>query len=270
MPTTPQRPPQLRGRVFRGADAVARGWLTRKQLRSSAWRRLRQDVYADAELPLTHGLMMSAVGCVLPAGAGFTGRSAAVLWGIPGVESAADPVDVVLPVGVRWNAGTGVRTRSLLPGCELVLRGQWPCASRVDTAVELVRFGDRDDAVVLLDHVVAHGVVGLVDVREAAAALPRCRGSAQARTVARLADGLAGSPQETRLRLLLARSGLPSPVAQLRIFDDDGFVARVDFGNRSYGWPSSTTVPGMPGGTRSSATERGSTGSSRPAGRCCM
>ena len=42
----------------------------------------------------------------------------------------------------------------------------------------------------------------------------------------------AGSPQETRLRLLLGRSGLPRPVAQHEVRDARGFVARVDFA-----WP---------------------------------
>jgi very-short-patch-repair endonuclease len=32
--------------------------------------------------------------------------------------------------------------------------------------------------------------------------------------------------------LLLLRAGLPAPTAQYRVFDDDGFVARVDFA-----WP---------------------------------
>ena len=49
-----------------------------------------------------------------------------------------------------------------------------------------------------------------------------------AREVADLADGLAESPQETRLRLLLRRGGLPAPEAQYRVFDAEGFVARVD------------------------------------------
>ena len=50
-----------------------------------------------------------------------------------------------------------------------------------------------------------------------------------AREVAALADGLAESPQETRLRLLFLRGGLPGPVAQYRVFDDDGLIGRVDF-----------------------------------------
>jgi G:T-mismatch repair DNA endonuclease (very short patch repair protein) len=229
VPRPPARPPELDKRVFRGSTVVTSGLLTRKQLRSSAWRRLRQDVYADATLPVTHRLLISAVGLVMPEGAGFTGRSAATLWGVPDVAGPADPVDVVVPAGSRWNAGRGVRVRTLPKGQFLVRRGRWLCAGRVDTAVDLIRWGGTDDAVVLLDRLCLEGMVRLDDVRAAVQELPRCQGSARARRVAELADGTAESPQETRLRLLLGRAGLPDPVAQFRVFDEEGFVARVDF-----------------------------------------
>ena len=229
MPIAANRPEALRGRVFRGSVAQSRGLLTKKQLRSAAWVRLRQDVYADAALTLTHRVLMSAVGLTFPAGAGFTGRSAAVLWGVPDLADATDPVEVILPTGVRWNPGEGVRVRRTAAGSRLVRVGGWRCTSRVDTAVELIRHGDVDDAVITLDRVVSEGLVPLLDVREAVEALPPgSRGGAMARKVAALADGHAQSPQETRLRLLLVRAGLPAPVAQYRIFDDEGFVARVD------------------------------------------
>ncbi|WP_240619556.1 DUF559 domain-containing protein [Blastococcus sp. TF02-8] len=104
-----------------------------------------------------------------------------------------------------------------------------PRTARVRTAVDLARRGPLEDGVVLLDRLVGAGVTSLVEVRDAVAALPRCRGSRLAREVAALADGLAGSPQETRLRLLLRAAGLPAPEAQFRVFDEAGFVARVDF-----------------------------------------
>ena len=48
-----------------------------------------------------------------------------------------------------------------------------------------------------------------------------------------LADAGAESPQETRLRLLLVRSGLPRPVTQIPVTNDWGHVARrIDMG-----WP---------------------------------
>jgi very-short-patch-repair endonuclease len=229
VPTTPARPPQLAGRVFRGSTAVAAGWLTRKQLRSSAWVRLRRDVYADASLPVTYRLRISAIGLSLPDGAGFAGRSAAVLWGALWAAGAADPVEVVLPPGARWNPGADVRVRSMLPGRDLVRRGRWAVTSRVDTTVDLIRFADTTEAVVLLDRLVRERVVRLDDVRRATEDLPRCWGSGRAREVAALADGLAESQQETRLRLLMRHAGLPAPVAQFRVRDADGVVARVDF-----------------------------------------
>ncbi len=214
--------------MFRGSSVVRQGLLTPKQLRSSAWRRLRHDVYADTALPVTHRLRVSAVGLTLPDGGGFTGRSAAVLWGVSDVAGPENDVEVVLPAGRRWHAGTGVRVRALLAGQELVRCGRWWCLPRADTAVDLARSADGDEAVVLLDRLVRARLAPLDDVRAAAAQLPTCRGSARAQRAARLADGLAESPQETRLRLLLHRGGVP-PVAQHRIVDRDGFVARVDF-----------------------------------------
>jgi hypothetical protein len=229
VPTTPSRPPQLVGRVFRGSRVVGEGLLTKKQLRSSAWRRLRQDVYADAALPVTHRLMVSAVGLVLPEAGGFTGRSAATLWGVDDVAAPTDPVEVLIPATQRWNPGVGVLVRSLPSGRQLVRRGRWLCTTRVDTAVDLIRWGATDDGVVLLDRLCAAGMVLLDDVRAAVLQLGPCRGSAQARRVAELADGIAESPQETRLRLLLGSGGLPDPVAQHRVFDEQGFIARLDF-----------------------------------------
>jgi Protein of unknown function (DUF559) len=229
VPTPPARPAQLVGRVFRGSTVVAKGLLTRKQLRSSAWRRLRQDVYADVTLPVTHRLMISAVGLALPEAAGFTGLSAATLWGVPDVARPTDAVEVLVPAGTRWNPGPGVRVRMLPRGQVLVRRGHWRCTSRVDTAVDLIRWGATEDAVILLDRLCHEGMVRLDDVRAAARELATCQGSAQARRVAALADGLAASPQETRVRLLFGRSGLPAPVAQFRVFDEEGFIARVDF-----------------------------------------
>jgi G:T-mismatch repair DNA endonuclease (very short patch repair protein) len=93
-----------------------------------------------------------------------------------------------------------------------------------------------DDAVVAVDQMVASGMVDLEPVR-AVAATGRGPGSARARTVCGLADGLAGSPQESRLRLLIHRSGLPLPVAQFRVMDGDRFIARVDFA-----WPDRKVV----------------------------
>jgi very-short-patch-repair endonuclease len=101
------------------------------------------------------------------------------------------------------------------------------------TAVDIGRErGDVADSVAVVDALIGRRWTDLASVRRAAAVAtgPGCR---RARHVAALADGLAGSPQETRLRLLLRSSSLPTPVAQFEIRDvGGGFVARVDFA-----WP---------------------------------
>jgi G:T-mismatch repair DNA endonuclease (very short patch repair protein) len=230
VPVLPRRPEALRGRVLRGTSAVRAGLLSPDQLRSSAWRRLRQDVYVDARLPLTHLVQALGVRLVAPPEAAFGGLTAVALWGGDGFAGRDDPVEVVVPPGVRWRPSPGVVVRTATLDGDVVRPPRaLPRTSRVRTAVDLVRRGRVDDGVVLLDRLVAAGLVRLPEVRGAVAGLTRCRGSRSARKVAALADGLAESPQETRLRLLMHRAGLPAPTAQHRVVDDEGFVPRLDF-----------------------------------------
>jgi len=267
VPLAPHRPETLRGRVFRGTWAVRHGLLTEDQFRSSAWRRLRRDVHADAVLPDSHRLAALGVWAVAPPGAAFGGCTAAVFWGGEVFASPEEPVEVVVPPGLRRRPAPGVVVRTAsLAGDVVHERRGLPRTSRVRTAVDLIRRGSVDDAVVLLDRLVHAGVTRLDDVRNAVVALPPCRGSKLAREVADLADGLAESPQETRLRLLLRRGGLPAPEAQYRVFDAEasspGWISPI----RISGWQSSTTVPGTAPLASWPATDGASTGSRPPAG----
>ena len=104
------------------------------------------------------------------------------------------------------------------------------------TAVSVAASLAGDEAVVAVDRLVDSGIVDLEPIRALAASV-RGPGSARARRACRLADGLAGSPQETRLRLLMARAGLPTPVAQFRVTDARGRIGAVDFA-----WPERRLV----------------------------
>jgi Protein of unknown function (DUF559) len=232
VPRIPASPSELRGRVFCGSAVVREGLLTRAQLRSSAWRRLFPDVYACAGLEVTHVVRALAVTRLLLPGAVVSGRSAAVLWGVD-TAGPMDDVEVTVPPGCRGGAAAGVRvTRRLLPAQDVTRTQTVPVTTPLRTGLDLTRTLPFEDAVIALDRLVRAGLVPLAEVRRAAADATG-RGCRRARDAAAHADGLAESPQETRLRLVLHASPLPHPVAQHTVVDDDGrFVARVDFA-----WP---------------------------------
>lgn len=126
----------------------------------------------------------------------------------------------------------GLRVRrASLPADHVVRRSGVPVTTPAATALRLAALLDHDDTVVAVDQLVATGVVGLADIRAFASAA-RGPASARAKSATADADGLAESPQETRLRLLVHRSSLPRPIAQHRIEHEGRFVARVDFA-----WP---------------------------------
>jgi len=232
VPPSPHRPPELRRRVFRGSAVIRSGLLTRHQLRSSAWQRLFPDLYACAELTITHDVRAAAVTRLLLPGAVASGRSAALLWDVRLVDETAD-VEVTLPPASRAGNVPGVHvTRRALSGEERSSRRGIPVTTPLRTALDLGRIRPLDDAVIALDRFLATGLVLPEQVRAAAGAVVG-RDCRRIRCAAGLADGLAGSPQETRLRLVLHRSSLPDPVAQFTVRDARGHhAARVAFA-----WP---------------------------------
>lgn len=232
MTRTPSRPPALRGRIFRGSEQIRAGRLSPAQLRSSAWHRLFPDVYACASLPVTHHRRARAVARLLLPGAVLSGRSAAVLWGVD-AASPDDPVECTLHPGRRAGAVRGVDvTRRHLPDDDVVQRHGVRVTTPLRTALDLGRIQPPDEAVVCLDQFLRSRLVTLTELRTAAVGTtgPGCR---RIRLAVDRADGLAQSPQETRVRLIIHASSLPTPVAQHVVLDaDGGFVAQVDFG-----WP---------------------------------
>ena len=232
MPVAAAVPPQLRHRVFRGSVAVRRGLLTPDQLRGQTWRALFRDVYVHRDLPVTHALRARAAAGVLLPGSVVTGASAAVLWGVE-LATADEPVQLTVPAGAAQVRVTGTTVRrARLPPLWVTRRRDVPVTTPEATTVSLAAALPGDDGVVAVDRMVASGMADLDPVRQLATQLTG-RGARRARDACALADGLAESPQETRLRLAVARSGLPAPVAQFTVRESGRFVARVDFG-----WPA--------------------------------
>ncbi|WP_347057945.1 DUF559 domain-containing protein [Blastococcus sp. HT6-30] len=225
----PRRPDRLVDRVFRGADAIAAGLLTKDALRSSAWRRLYRGVYADASLESDFSLQVTGALLLVPAPAVFSGRTAAYLLGAQELVDRGTPVEVTVPPDVRFGPVAGLRIRRMpLPEADVLLHRGRRVTSGLRTALDIARAEALVDAVVALDVLVGRAIVGLGELRAAAAELGSVRGARRAQRAVAMACPFAESQPESRLRVLLSLAGM-APVPQFSVRDGRGdFVARVD------------------------------------------
>lgn len=221
-------PRALRHTVFRGSGALAQGLITPDQLRGRAYARLFRDIYMDAEDPVDHRARIDAASLLMPTGAVIGGRSALCLSGLPETVSDDSPVEVIVPRGQRFGPVKGLRVRTAPLPANQVLPASIPRTTPLRSCVDIAREANLVDAVVALDIALGRGRVTSVALMEGVHELCGVPGARRAREAARLADGRAESPQESRLRLALVLAGL-HPVPQHVILDSCGrFVARVD------------------------------------------
>jgi very-short-patch-repair endonuclease len=227
MPAKPRVPAALRTGPFTSAEARGIG-VTRGQLRGSGYRRLGSGLYRWVGLKESPQVMLTAVARRLPAGAAFSGRTAAWLLGLD--LAPCDPIEVTIPepIGSSRRAGACVR-RAALTSEEVLLRRGLPATSALRTVVDL---GSRDpltEGVVAADLFLHAGLVTVVELRTHVAAHPRAKGIARLRRVVDLAEPKTESAMETRLRMLLVLAGLPRPEVQVSIHDEKGrFLGRPD------------------------------------------
>src|SRR5713101_3900343 len=234
VPAKPRVPPALRTGPFTSAEARAVG-VTRGQLRGARYRRLGSGLYRWVGLKESPQVMLTAVARRLPAGAAFSGPTAAWLHGLD--VAPCDPIEVTIPepMGSGRRAGACVRRAALASG-EIVLRRGLPTTSALRTVVDL---GGRDpltEGVVAADLFLHAGLVTIAELRTHVAEHPGVKGIARVRRVVELAQPKAESAMETRLRMLLVLAGLPPPEAQVSIHDDQGrFLGRPDLLYRLHG-----------------------------------
>lgn len=209
--------PSALRRPFRGSRAVAAGLLTARELRGPRFVRLFPDVHAPAGAQRDL-LLRSEAAAVLVEGSGvLAGYSAAELW--EASCGAADaPAEVLVLPGFQRRSRDGlvVRRDALLP--EEVTRHRG-CAvtTPVRTAFDLGRWAPSTVERVVAVDALARRRFPLDAVRSLAARHVSSPGRALLPAVLRLADPLADSPMETRIRVALVLGGLPAPVSQHRV-----------------------------------------------------
>ncbi|WP_380173108.1 DUF559 domain-containing protein [Kineococcus sp. DHX-1] len=214
--------------VFRARDVLREGLFSEKQLRGPEVQRVLRGVYTLAGRPLTHELRCRAAALLLPEGGVVTGRSQATLLGVE-LRRWEDDVEVLVPApaGGRWSAVRGValrRARTVDPGG---LVAGVPAATPERMAFDATTRLPLTEAVANLDALVRAGVVPLPSLRRWLMEVHDPHVAA-ARQVATLCDPRAESRQESVLRVVLQRAGLPVE-PRVTVCDSAGnFVARLD------------------------------------------
>ena len=211
------------------SEALASGAVTRHQLRTE-YVKLHRDVYAPRGLELTARHQAIAGWLWSRREAVLVGNSAAALLGTKWI-SAGEPAELGRSrfTSVR---GIVVRSGAIAPD-ELCTVNGIPCTTAPRTAYDVGRTMLPDNSIVRIDALLNATRHVVADVEMIAGRYPKARGIRHLRAALALADGGAESPPETRLRLLLVRSGLPRPITQIPVADDHGrIVRRIDMG-----WP---------------------------------
>ena len=112
---------------------------------------------------------------------------------------------------------------------ELCLSSSLPVTTAARTAFDIGRRYQPEKAIPILDALIAATGTTVNEVRAVADRWPGTRGIRVLRSNLELTDGGAESPQESRLRLILVRAGLPRPTTQIAF---PHLHIRVDMG-----WP---------------------------------
>lgn len=230
-------------RPFRGSVAIAAGAVTKGVLRGSGFRRLFQDVYVHASVEVTYLVLCEAAALAVHAtsdspsgpldiGAGaLAGWSAAEMLGAD-CAPAGVPAEVLIAVGNRRaQPGLLVHRARALPheirsGVRIPIPGRRRryvtgrtvrTLSPLRTAFDLAIREERIEAIIALDALARIGKFAPEQVLDLLLDHPGARGVRRLRDLVALANPLAESPMETRVRLALHDGGLPEPVLQFPV-----------------------------------------------------
>jgi hypothetical protein len=229
------RVPRLRATVlgisepFVGSEALARGLLSRHQLRTQ-YRAVLPNVYLPKQLRPSLEHRIAAAWLWSDRRGTIAGSAAAALHGTKWID---DNVPVEL-IHENPRAPEGVLTHRdvLLEGEAQTLAGR-SVTTPERTAFDIGRRASPRSAVAGLDALARATGFKVDGVLSIAACHRGARGLRQLETVLELVDPGAQSPRESYLRLLLIEAGLPRPHTQIPVFGVDGLpIAYLDMG-----WP---------------------------------
>ncbi|OMC16777.1 endonuclease domain-containing protein [Mycobacterium sp. SP-6446] len=217
--------------VFIGSEAVARGVVTRHEV-----RRWYEPIYPGVYAARGQQLSLRD----RTEGAWLWSRRRAIVAGVAASAlHGARWVDADIPIELIWSSTrppTGIVAREqLLAGDEATRVAGLPVTTPARTAYDLGRYLPRGQAVARLDALMRATPFSMEDVLLLAKRYPGARRVRRLRSVLHLVDGGAASPKETWLRLLLVDAGLPTPTTQIPVVDGYRALAMLDMGWREFG-----------------------------------
>jgi hypothetical protein len=217
--------------TFTTAQARTAGYSSdevQAHLRTRQWLRLRRGVYCSAGAAAAPQLLdCAAVLLSLGRGAVVSHASAAAVHSL--LVPSGRSTEVRLTDPDNWRVGRGYRvSQAQLPAGERVPWGPFQVTTVARTLVDCAREWGLVDAVIAMDDAVHRGLVTRSALRETVLSQRHWEGIAGAARAADLANGRAESPLESRGRVLIVTSGLPVPELQVDLWDDEGFIGRVD------------------------------------------
>jgi hypothetical protein len=189
-------------------------------LHGPRFRRLYPDTYvAIGPRPLDPRLRSHAALRYVEGRGVLAGHTAAELLGASCAPADA-PVELIVPHrGQRGAEGLRLRRERLMTDEIDEVLGL-PVTTPLRTAFDLGRSGELVDRVVAVDALSNAHRFAPEQVLRLAERYRGARGTGDLAGVIGLADARAGSPMETRLRLLIVRAGLPRPEAQWPVQDE--------------------------------------------------
>lgn len=194
------------------------------------YRKLHRNVYAPADIEMDARSRAIAAWMWSGRRATLVGYSAAAMlgsrWLPPDAPAELARVRKPSPPGIVVHSGA-------IAEDEITTIGAIRCTTTARTCYDLGRRLPEDTGVIRIDALLNHTGVGVAAVAAIADRYPGARRIRRLRKVLDLVDPGAESPQETRVRLLLVRAGLPRPATQIPVRDEWGrVVRRIDLG-----WP---------------------------------
>ena len=208
---------------------MASGTIVRGDL-ARGYTKLYRNVYVRSDVELTPVDRARAAWLWSGRSATLVGHSAAAVLG-----SRWIPVDAPVELAhSRRPAAEGITCHSTqFRDDEVCTVNAMCCSTASRTAYDLGRRLPLVEGVIRIDALLNATRVPVAAVESIAERYPGARGIRTLRTALQLADGGAESPQESKLRVLLVRAGLPRPTTQIAVTNQWGrVVRRIDMG-----WP---------------------------------